>query len=178
RSFNIAVLSLFRLLLLAALGLAPRAHAEPAPQVSPAVDGTLALFREKSVVALGDAHGLAQEEDFYSALVRDPRFAAQVGNVVVEFGGEAAQDTVDRYVAGEAVPLTELRRVWTDVVGWFPGETQLLGYINFFAAVRAANLKLPPAQRVKVWLGEPTIDWSQTHSFQDVQPLLRKRDDN
>ena len=52
---------------------------------------------------------LAQEEDFYSVLVRDPRFAARVSNVVVEFGGEVAQDVIDRYVAGEEVPLAELR---------------------------------------------------------------------
>ena len=57
----------------------------------------LDLFQHKSVVALADDHGLAQEEVFYSALVRDPRFAEEVGNVVVEFGGEASQDIIDRY---------------------------------------------------------------------------------
>jgi len=154
------------------------AHATAAPQVSPAVDGVLALFQQKSVVALGDAHGLAQEEDFYSTLIRDPRFAEQVGNVVVEFGGESAQETIDRYVAGEDVPFTDLRRVWTDVVGWFPGESANLGFVNFFAAVRAANQKLAAAQRIKVWLGDPRIDWARTRSFKDVQPLLRQRDDN
>ncbi len=76
---------------------APKARvSEAAPQVKSAVDGVLDLFKQKSVVALGDAHGLAQEEAFYSALVRDPRFAEQVGNVVVEFGGGASQDIVGR----------------------------------------------------------------------------------
>jgi hypothetical protein len=177
-AFKATVLLLLALLA-AVVAAAPKAaHAESVPQVSSAVDGVLALFRQKSVVALADAHGLAQEEDFYSALVRDPRFAEQVGNVVVEFGGEIAQSTINRYVAGEEVPFTELRRAWTDVAGWFPGESQIIGFVNFYAAVRAANLKLPPAQRIKVWLGDPSIVWSQTHSFQDVQPLLRKRDDN
>src|ERR1700747_1239356 len=59
---------------------------QSAPLVKPAVDGVLDLFKQRPVVALGDFHGLAQEESFYSSLVRDPRFAESVGNVVVEFG--------------------------------------------------------------------------------------------
>jgi hypothetical protein len=120
-----------------------------ATEVRPAIDGVLNLFVRKPVVALGDAHGLAQQEDFYSALVRDPRFATEVGNVVVEFGGEASQGIIDRYIAREDVPLIELRRVWTGTPGWVPGPTRL-GYINFFANVRAANLKLPAQDRIKV----------------------------
>jgi len=150
---------------------------EAAPWVKPAIDGVLGLFRQKPVVALGDAHGLAQEEAFYGALVRDPRFAEEVGNVVVEFGGEASQDIIDRYVAGETVPLTELRRVWTETVGWIPGATSL-GYVNFYASVRAANLKLPREHRIKVWLGDPKIDWSKTNSMRDIAPYLGQRDGN
>jgi hypothetical protein len=151
--------------------------AELAPQVKSAADGVFDLFKQKSVVALGDAHNLAQEEAFYSSLVRDPRFAEQVGNVVVEFGGLAAQDIIDRYVNGEDVPFIEFRHVWTDVVGWLPGPFSL-GYINFFANVRAANLKLPIDHRIKVWLGDPKIDWSKINSFQGLQPILERRDDN
>ena len=33
------------------------------------------------------------------------------------------QSVIDRYVAGEDVPYTELRRVWGDTVGWFPTVT-------------------------------------------------------
>ena len=151
--------------------------AVPSQNVMPAVDGVLALFQKKPVVVMCDYHGLAQEEDFYSALVRDPRFAETVGNVVVEFGGESAQQTIDRYVGGEDVPAVELRRVWTETPGWVPGPTRL-GYINFFASVRAANLRLPPERRIKIWLGEPKIDWTTIHSSQDLQPYIAQRDDN
>lgn len=148
-----------------------------APKVNPAIDGVLALFQRKPVVVLCDYHGMAQEEDFYSALVRDPRFADTVGNLVVEFGGESSQGIIDRYVAGEDVPVNELRRVWTETVGWVPGPTEI-GYINVFASVRAANLQLSPERRIKVWLGEPKIDWSKINSFADIQPYLTQRDDN
>jgi hypothetical protein len=154
-----------------------RSSTQQAPRVKPAVDAVVDLFKQKQVVALGDFHGLAQEEAFYSTLVRDPRFADQVGNVVVEFGGSAAQGIIDRYVNSQDVPFTELRHVWTDMVGSRPGPFTL-GYINFFANVRAANLKLPPEHRIKIWLGDPKIDWSKINSFQDLQPYLSRRDDN
>jgi hypothetical protein len=153
----------------------PPATARP-PHAEPAVEGVRQLFGHKAVVAVGDLHGLAQEGDFYAALVRDPRFAAEVGNVVVEFGSAGTQQIIDRYVAGEEVRFDELRRVWSDLVGWFPGESQLLSYANFFASVRAANSLLPAERRIKIWLGEPQIDWSQTRSFRDVGRLLGNRD--
>jgi hypothetical protein len=152
------------------------APARNAPQASPAVDGVLTLFESRPVVALGEAHGLAQQEAFYTTLVADPRFAQQVSNVVVEFGGAIAQDTIDRYVAGDDVPFEQLRRVWTDTAGAFsPGEPVPLGVVNFFAAVRAANQHLPAGQRIKVWLGDPLVDWTKIHTFQDLRPFLRQR---
>ena len=67
------------------------ARAQPleAPTVVSAIDGILHAFQHHSLVGIGDDHNSAQEEDFYAALVRDPRFATEVGNVVVEFGGAA-----------------------------------------------------------------------------------------
>ena len=110
----------------------------PEPKVMAAVDGVLEAFTAYPVVALGDSHGMAQEEDFYAALVRSPRFATEVGNVVVEFGDAAQQHTLDRYLSGEEIPYPELRKVWADTVGWLPTVTSL-GYINFYAQVRKST---------------------------------------
>lgn len=63
--------------------------ATSASSARPAVEGVLDAFRTHPLVGIGDAHGLAQELDFYAAVVRHPRFAPEVGNVVVEFGGAA-----------------------------------------------------------------------------------------
>jgi hypothetical protein len=155
-----------------------QAKLEPAPEVKRAIDGVLDLFKQNDVVVLCETyHGLAQEADFYSALVRDRRFAENIGNVVVEFGGEGSQAIIDRYVSGAEVPFVELRRVWTETYGWIPGPTRL-GYINFYANVRAANLNLPPEHRIKVWLGDPKIDWSKINSYTDLLPYVGHRDDN
>ncbi len=86
----------------------------PSATVTSANDGVFAAFRTHSVVGLGDIHWLAQEEGFFSQLIADPRFAKEVGNVVVEFGDAAEQEMIDRYVAGEDVPYQQLRRMWAD----------------------------------------------------------------
>jgi hypothetical protein len=60
---------------------------------------------------------------------------------------------------GEDVPFSDLRKVWSDLVGYnFPAD---MGLVNFFVTVRDVNHTLPPDQRIHVWAGEPPIDWSK-----------------
>jgi hypothetical protein len=122
---------------------------------------------------------MAQEEDSFASLIRDKRFATEVGNLVVEFGDAAQQGTVDRYLSGEDVPYEQLRKVWSDTVVWIPTVTAL-GYINFYAQVREVNQGLPPEQRIHVWLGDPPVDWSKIRSKSDLSQvignLFRERD--
>lgn len=165
---TIGVVVITMALLFGATGSA-HSQTKPMPSARPAIDGILEAFGSHSLVALGDAHGMAQEQDFYAALVRDPRFAHEVGNVVVEFGSAAHQDIMDRYTNGQNVSYTELRKVWTDTVGWAPQPFEL-GYVNFFAQVRATNLALPPGQRIHVWLGEPPLDWTKVEKHEDFAP--------
>jgi len=158
------------------LCIALPAFAAPAPKISKAADGVFAAFQSHPLVGIGEWHGLAQELDFYATLVRDPRFAAEVGNIVLETGDAAQQAVADRYVNGENVPYTELRKVWSDTVGWFP-TVQALGSINLYAVIRAVNQTLPPEKRIKVWLGDPPIDWSQVKTKADWLPFQAQRDD-
>ncbi|MGA7710315.1 MAG: hypothetical protein WCA81_00315, partial [Rhizomicrobium sp.] len=68
------------------------AIAAPPPKVVNANDGILAAFQSHPLVGLSEWHGLAQEMDFYAVLVRDPRFAKEVGNIVLETGDAAEQE--------------------------------------------------------------------------------------
>jgi hypothetical protein len=145
--------------MLALLGLAQPAHAQSASAMMPGSTAIYYLFGKYRLVGLGDDHGIERAMDFYTELVSSPQFARDVGNVVVEFGAGGRQDVIDRYVAGEKVSYAELRTVWTDTVGWLP-TAGYLGFAKFFAAVRATNKGLPPGKRVRVWLGEPPMDWS------------------
>jgi hypothetical protein len=156
------------------LGLSGPAWSAPpakaSPVIQPAVDGVLKAFETHSVVALGEIHGVLQEQAFYTALINDPRFAQQVGNVVLETASASHQDILDRYEAGENVPYAELQKVWLDTVGWFPGVVFTHQH-NLFAAVRAVNLQLPADQRIHVWAGEPPVDWSKIKTEADFEGL-------
>lgn len=127
--------------------------------VEPALDGVFRVFESHPIVALADAHGLAEQMEFYTAVVRDPRFARDVRNVVVEFGASSQQPVIDRYLAGETVPYTELRKVWNETVAWVPPPA-MVGFARFFAAVREVNKSLPRERQIRVWLGEPPLDWT------------------
>src|SRR6185312_17216434 len=117
------------------------AVAQTAPKVASPADGIFEIFRSHPLVALGEMHGLAQEYEVYYALVQDPRFAAEVGNIILEIGSASKQAIVDRYVNGEHVPYPELRQVWADAVG---ATFTSIGSIRLYAAIREANAKLPP----------------------------------
>jgi hypothetical protein len=155
------LLAVLCLALASGLWTLPARSAEPVQR--PALDAIFNAFSTHAVVGLGDAHGVAESGAFYTTLIRDPRFAAEVGNVVVEFGGASQQATIDRYVAGEDVAYEQLRRVWLDAGGWYPGVIETM-YPAFFAQVRAVNLALPPERRIRVWLGEPPIDWDRVRT--------------
>ena len=157
-----------------ASGLSALAQDAPPPTIKPAVSGLLDTFKTHKLVGLGDYHGLAQELDFYAALVRDPRFADEVGTLVLEFGA-LSQPIIDRYLAGEDIPYTELRKVWTDSVGWVPTGTYV-GFLNLFAQVRSVNAGLPPQKRIRIWLSDPKIDWTAVKTKADWLPLVRQRD--
>ena len=157
------------------LGLSTLVSAAPPPTVTNAADGIFNAFQTHSLVGLGDWHGMAQETDFYSTLIRDPRFATEVGNLVLEIGDAAQQGTIDRYVNGENVSYTELRKVWADTVGFDP-TVPFIGSLNIFDTLRSVNMKLPPESRIKVWLGDPPIDWSKIKTKEDWLPLRAQRD--
>ncbi len=72
----------------------------------------------------------------------------------MEFASTARQSTLDRYVAGEAVPLAELQQVWkttTQTNGVWDSPV----YADFFAAVRDVNRTLPADARIRVLAGDP-----------------------
>jgi hypothetical protein len=50
-------------------------------------------------------------------------------------------------------------------------------YGQLYATVRAVNLKLPKAQRLRVLLGDPPVDWSRVHSLEDIALYLPFRDE-
>jgi hypothetical protein len=169
-------------LLIAALVLtlsdshSPRqAAALPAAVPVDAITGILDAFRSHSIVMLAHPHGNEQKARFNLALIRDPRFAGLVNDIVDEASNSRYQPVIDRFVRGDDVPYSELRRVWED--GILVDTTCCLPmYEELYRAVREVNRTLPPARQIRVVLGEPAIDWDQVRSYADIGALEDQRD--
>jgi hypothetical protein len=142
---------------------------QPIPE--PAVPAILAAFDKYEVVAMPEAHGKQDLDDLILALIRNPAFSEKVNDIEVECGNSLYQPVLDRYVAGDHVPFSEVRKVWRnttsamcDVNGFFE---------EFFPLVRAINQKLRPEHRIRVLAGDLPIDWDKVRTPQDFAPFQR-----
>ena len=141
------------------------------------IQAILQLFEQHPIVMFGEVHGCVQEHALLKRLVTSPEFAARVNDVVIEMGNSLNQEVLDRYIAGENVPMEQLRKTWENVVG-APGGISTPPYHGLLAAVREANQKLPKERRLRVLAGDPPIDWEQVENRQDIAPFLPFRDEH
>jgi hypothetical protein len=145
-------------------GLADAQRAIPRIQAVPIepITGILESFKTHDVVALSEgSHGNEQGHAFRLALIRDPRFAEAVDDIVVEFGNALYQDVIDRFVQGQQVEYEELRKVWQDTTQRGTVWDRPI-YEAFYRAVRDVNTALPMGRRLRVLLGDPPIDWNDS----------------
>lgn len=151
------------------------AEARPATPLEP-IAAILEAFRSHNVVALGEgAHGNEQGAAFRLALVRDPRFAEVVNDIVVECGNALYQDLMDRFIHGEDVPETSLRQVWQNTTQPTAGCDRPI-YETFFRAVREVNASVRPERQLRVLLGDPPIDWARVRGEADHFGWIEMRD--
>jgi hypothetical protein len=141
-----------------------------------ASEAILKAFDKYRVVALGERHGLQEGHDFIQSLIRNPAFAAKVNDIVVECGNALYQDILDRYIAGQDVPLTEVRHVWRDTTQSAVGLWNALIYEQLFTRVRELNKDLPVGKRLRVLAGDPPIDWKKVGKRSDADAFLGQRD--
>lgn len=139
------------------------------------VDSIVKLFDTYRIVMLGEIHACRQQYNLIDRLVASPGFDERVNDIVVEFGNARYQNIVDRYIAGENVPVEQVQRAWRDPVGAFGPVSPVYG--EFYAAVRAANAKLPKQRRLRVLLGDPPIDWDQVRAREDIALFLPFREE-
>jgi len=149
---------------------------QPAIPLEP-VAAILAAFRSHSVVALGEGlHGNEQGHAYRLALIRDPRFAATVNDIVVECGNARYQDVMDRFVRGDDVSDDALRPVWQDTTQNSAVWDRPI-YEEFFRAVPAVNASLPREGQLRVLLGDPPADWANVlRGTEELGKWIRDRD--
>ncbi len=154
----------------------PASSAKKSVPVDP-IAGILEAFRSHSIVAVDEGrHNNQAGYDFRLALIRDPRFAGTVNDIVVEAGSARYQDVMDRFTSGEDVPYEVLRQVWQNTTQpdalW---DSPI--YEQFYRAVRTLNAGLPRARRIRVLLGEPPIDWGTIKGREDWNQQLLKQNE-
>jgi hypothetical protein len=145
------------------------------PQPENATRAILAAFDTFRVVAIGDYHGTKDLNDFVLSLVRHPAFPNVVNDIVVEGTNSFLQPIIDRYVAGEDVPIDQARQLWR--------ETNLPTGVNdfdlrLFQLVRRINQQRPPDKRLRVLAGEPPVDWSTVTTEIYQRQYLAHREDH
>jgi len=137
----------------------------------PAIPAILKAFETFEVVAMPAAHDQKDTDDFILSLIRDPRFLASVNDIVVECGNVRYQPILDRYIAGENVPFTEVQHVWRDTT-----VQQMCGasgfYEQLYPLVRSLNQRLPATSRLRIVAADPPIDWSMIRSYEDLTPFF------
>ena len=163
-----------------ATGLSIRSEAqggEPRPatplEVIPAI---LDAFRTYRIVSYPGGHTDGNEVHAQlRALIRDPRFASTVNDIVVEFGSSRYQDLMDRYTRGDDVSDSAIRVAWLNAV---QGGTALdnANTAAFFRTVREVNAALPPERKLRVLLGDPPMDWDNIRNKADYRKWIIQRD--
>jgi len=137
----------------------------------PAIPAILKAYETFEVVAMPAAHGQKDIDDFIMSLIRDPRFPEAVNDIVVECGNVRYQPILDRYVAGENVPFTEVQHVWRDTT-----VQQMCGasgfYEQLYPLVRSLNQHLPATSRLRIVAADPPIDWNKVRAYQDLTPFF------
>jgi hypothetical protein len=144
------------------------------PQLDDASSAMIRLFQTHDIVMFGEVHDSEQEYLWLCKLVKTPGFADQVNDIVLEFGNAIYQKTVDRYVAGENVPLDEVQRAWRNTVADTEPVSPVYGWL--YKAVREANLQRPGKAGLRLLMGGPPGDWSKIKSANDLAPYEGERE--
>ncbi|MGF6809460.1 hypothetical protein OKW30_004586 [Paraburkholderia sp. Clong3] len=137
----------------------------------------LDAFKSHNVVALCDGgHGCEQAYAFRVSLIRDPRFAYIVNDIVVESGNSLYQEMMDRFVAGDDVPEDQLRQAWQNTTQPHDVWDRPV-FEGLFREVRDVNASLPKDRQIRILLGDPPIDWSKINSADDLDKAWKAMGD-
>jgi hypothetical protein len=135
----------------------------------------LAAFGTYEVVAgMSPSHGVRDVDDFLISLIRNPRLPGIVHDIAVEGGNSLYQPILDRYIAGENMPFTQVRQAWRNITQ--PNGGYSTFYEQLFPLVRRINQRLPDHKKLRVLACDPPIDWSKVNSAADLDVFLAERD--
>jgi hypothetical protein len=127
---------------------------------------------QKAILAAFDRYDVvagASPNDIFLDLIRNPAFPGKADVIAVECGNSLYQPLLDRYIAGQDVPLADVRQVWRNTTQ--PSCGFSVFYERLFPLVREVNKSLPPAEKLRVLACDPPIDWSKVTSPEGLAPF-------
>jgi hypothetical protein len=124
------------------------------------------------VVGMSAAHGHKDLDDFILNLIRDPDLPSKINDIAVECGNSLYQPILDRYIAGDEVPLDEARQVWRNTTQ--PMCSVSAFYEQLFPLVRRINQKLPVDRRLRMLACDPAIDWTTVKTREDLMHFMNR----
>jgi hypothetical protein len=143
-------------------------------QVEDASTAMIHLFQTHQIVMFGETHGNKQEYEWLCKLVKTTGFADNVDDIVVEFGNSLYQKSVDRYIAGENVPIEQVQKAWRNMIGAVGPVSPVYAWL--YKAVRDSNLQRRGGHKIRLLLGDPYGDWGKINNAEDLGPYLAHRD--
>lgn len=135
----------------------------------------LAAFDKHDIVLLSEEHYGVQFHGMLHQLISDPRLIGRFNDIVVECGNPLYQDVVDRYIAGDDIPVTEVRKAWRNTSQILAWDSPL--YEALYTWIRIVNSGLKPEQRYRLVLMEPAIDWSKVKTAAEYNPFAQRSRD-
>jgi hypothetical protein len=166
--------STFLAVLVLALAHSAICGAKDDPMPENATLAVLRAFETHDIVLIGEIHSNKQEYDWYRSLVATPEFADRVDDIVLEMGNSLYQESVDRYVRGEDVPLEDVQKAWRNTVGLVGPQSPLVA--EFYRAVRETNIARRGKHQMRILCGDPSVDWDRVKDMRNVTPYLGQRD--
>ena len=144
------------------------------PRVQDATAAMVDTINKHTIVMFGETHADKQEYAWLCSLIRNPAFHARVDDIVVEFGNSLYQKSVDRWIAGEDVPMAQVEKAWRNVIGAVGPVSPV--YAEFYQAVRESNQK-SGSHKVRLVLGDPYADWEKITDAEGLGPFVTHRDE-
>ena len=135
-------------------------------------DVVVNALKSKWVVAIGENHAHVEFHEALRNILSDPTVQSIVDDIVVEFGNSLYQDSVDRYVRGEEIPVDSIKLAWRNTIV-SPGTVwDSPVYGQFFRHVRTVNKNRTDGRSYRIVLADTPVDWTKVKSIDDLRPFF------
>lgn len=140
-----------------------------------ALSGLISLFDQTPLVALGETHEHVQLYDFLTTLVQTEGFYTKVNDILIESGSALYQETLDQYISGEDVSMTELQKIWLNTTQSPVDPWSSEVYFNFLKTIRVLNIRIASEYQIRVIAADPAIQWEEVNSLEEYNTARGSR---